>query len=883
MSTPNPFANLPNASPFAGLPQAGGNPFANLPQKPPGEEAIAPVKQDMLESAMQPVQELLPIYSQMEAKRRAEFTQRLDELFQEHGTWNRLKNSGMLLLEGANYAMTPLSAAISSIVARPTERALGIPHEMTQMAAETFVPFTGYTRYGRAAAATLGEVAASVTKNPSFVTLQTAFAPATVVPEGEEVGRRISERLADFDLRQEQAQASLSSARDFVERLTPQERVQFIHNHEHNISHGNPALDQLSLDIKAMFEQRVNEVRSYGPEYLKTLLDHYFPHLWKDASRAQVTMSPLLGSRSFLRERVYRYFSDGLAHGLEPAHANPVDAVLAKIREMDRFIVNKGLIDSLKEEGYLKHFKDMGRPPEGWTQIRDPIGSVWQYSEDAKGMIYRGQYAARDTVARVINNHLDPNLLTFTHEGKVIRPMEPIRQAANTLNMLQLGVSAFHLGFVGLDSVISKASLALYQTTHGEIGGAVKSMLQMPIAPFEAFWKGREFYNSALNPAANPQMARYIEALVKGGGRIRMPEYYAAAERGGFLKAAYADAYRRNGWKGVGEAFNTALSRNISEVAETFHDKGIWRGVLNTAGRAAQTTSSWLMEGLVPRMKLGVFHDMVKAEMLKNPAMGPREFRDTMQRAWASVDNRMGEFVYDNLHWNRTLKDLMHIMIRSVGWNLGTFRELGGGITDVGKAGSAFLRGEELEFTHRMAYTVALPMVTALFGGTMHRLMTGKSPEELKDYFFPQTGGVTQYGTPERLSLPSYMKDIYEYGYDAPHALINKTNPLIPVVHQMLSSEDYFGMPISDPDAPGADQVVQYMQFLGRSFEPFSVQGYLRMARENEGHKSLAALFGVTPAPGYITSPEEVDALRKRHEQQLYRKKLIMEGKRDRP
>jgi hypothetical protein len=58
----------------------------------------------------------------------------------------------------------------------------------------------------------------------------------------------------------------------------------------------------------------------------------------------------------------------------------------------------------------------------------------------------------------------------------------------------------------------------------------------------------------------------------------------------------------------------------------------------------------------------------------------PQQIREAVQRAWDSVDNRMGQLVYDNLFWNRAVKDLAMASVRSVGWNLGSVREMGGGV-----------------------------------------------------------------------------------------------------------------------------------------------------------------------------------------------------------
>ena len=101
-----------------------------------------------------------------------------------------------------------------------------------------------------------------------------------------------------------------------------------------------------------------------------------------------------------------------------------------------------------------------------------------------------------------------------------------------------------------------------------------------------------------------------------------------------------------------------------------------------------------------------------------------------MTKAWDSVDNRMGQLVYDNLFWNKTLKDLAFISTRSVGWNLGSVREIGGGGVDAVKAVADMARGRKPELTTRMAYTIAMPIITALYGAILtlyaHDLAKGR-------------------------------------------------------------------------------------------------------------------------------------------------------------
>jgi hypothetical protein len=111
----------------------------------------------------------------------------------------------------------------------------------------------------------------------------------------------------------------------------------------------------------------------------------------------------------------------------------------------------------------------------------------------------------------------------------------------------------------------------------------------------------------------------------------------------------------------------------------------------------------------VPRQKLGVFAQLAERALADLPPKRRRDDdRKALARAWDSVDNRLGQLVYDNLFWDKTLKDLAMASVRSVGWNLGTIRELGGGAIDLGKMGAAPARrrpgGAKPELTERASY-----------------------------------------------------------------------------------------------------------------------------------------------------------------------------------
>jgi hypothetical protein len=120
-----------------------------------------------------------------------------------------------------------------------------------------------------------------------------------------------------------------------------------------------------------------------------------------------------------------------------------------------------------------------------------------------------------------------------------------------------------------------------------------------------------------------------------------------------------------------------------------------------------------VMEWLVPAAEAGRVRRHGPASRLEkltrdNPSPTREQIRAAMGKAWDSVDNRMGQLVYDNLFWKKAAKDLAMASVRSVGWNLGSLREIPGGAIDFAKAGADVARGRAPEFTHRMAYVTSM-------------------------------------------------------------------------------------------------------------------------------------------------------------------------------
>ena len=217
-----------------------------------------------------------------------------------------------------------------------------------------------------------------------------------------------------------------------------------------------------------------------------------------------------------------------------------------------------------------------------------------------------------------------------------------------------------------------------------------------------------------------------------------------------------------------------------------------------------------VMQYTVPRVKLGVFADLAKFEMSKLKDPSPDAMREAMTRVWDTVDNRMGQMTYDNMFMNRTLKDVTMLAVRSMGWNAGDIREIGGGVLDTAKGA----KGTGPLITHRNAYIAGLVINTALTGA-IYGYMHGHPPQELRDYFQPKN----EQG--KRVNFPSYIKDIIGAIKDPGHTLSAKLHPLLSVFAQMVNNEDYYHGTIRNREEPVVQQMIELRNYLIQQMVPF--------------------------------------------------------------
>lgn len=667
--------------------------------------------------------------------------------------------------------------------------------------------------------------------------IRTVIAPDTVSPEARQTALSIRDNSGQLARQDLIAHTALNNARKMFNKAGRAASLDFIHRQETGATQASPALESISKTLRDAFAERVKAVRALGTGKLENVIENYFPHIWKDPAKAKAWMAtygkrPLQGSGAFLKKRSIPYTKDGMepapkGPGLEPVSTNPVDLALLKLHEIDRYVMAHRILNEMKVKGLAKFVKATSKPPDGYKQIDDRIATVFGKPSHPGAQQIEGRYYAPEDAARVINNYLSPGL-----SGHLLYDVP--RAIGNHMNQFQLGLSGFHALGVTINSGLSRMALGIKEGLSGSpVKGMVKAMTA-PIAPAIHLWDGSKVMREYARPGSQgADVAKIADALAAAGGRVGMQ-----------------GPYRTN---------------QIEKIAEAFRNQNPFKASANALLRlpfSAVEAAAWpIMNQLVPRMKVGVMAEMARHELERLPAGYSREqMREVMAKSWDSVDNRLGQVVYDNLFWNKIAKDLAFLLTRAPGWNLGTIRELIGGVKDAFKAVGDVFQGKKPKVTHRMAYAMALNLGVALMGAIYMKLRSGKSPETLKDYFYPRTGRKLADGSDERVAMPTYVKDEVAYRLHAGQTILNKMHPLLSLASQLLQNKDYFRNQIYDPKDTTAQKAIDIAKYSAKETAPFSITNQSQRVDKSLGARA-ESLFGIVPAPRELTRTPAMQAL----------------------
>jgi hypothetical protein len=602
-----------------------------------------------------------------------------------------------------------------------------------------------------------------------------------------------------------------------------------------------------------MLDKQVAEIHSFGKGYLEGLIENYYPQQWKDPARAEdfyktfLGKRPIAGDKSFMKERVFKDYEAGIDAGFEPVSHNPVDMLMARYQSGEKLLTSLRIMKEMEDRGLAKKLANDERVPKGWSRVNDHTFDT---------------YIVPDQIARDLNNYLDPGLNRFA-------AWRGFRWMQNFLLTSRLGLSAFHAGMTTLDSLSSHMDLAWRGALRGDLGGSLRQLGHAALAPVTAVrelaGKGegskllRQWYGKA---AMDVHTEAILRALTEGGANAKMSA--------------------------------TDYNNSLHQFTRAWSQRDLKNLTYTSVPAAMEATTALIAHRLVPAQKMIARVHLLKFELDRIAGqlgtakgdyadtiakMNTDTLRQVAYRVNADVDDRLGQFNYNNLFWNKTFRDALHASVQSVGWNFGTLRLLlagGADARDIVKGGKDYVAPLDKagnitdkkmsRLTNRLGYLITLNAVVASLGAMTQYALTGKGPEEIRDYFFPKTGRKNNDDTDERLSFPSYVKDEWEFRHHPITTLQHKLHPSLSMMAELYNNKDFYGNQIYDPEANIPEEAKQFMTYLGKSMLPYSVTGAAKNASTGKSTAmTIAPFFGVTPAPGSVTKSEFQQYVADRH------------------
>lgn len=664
------------------------------------------------------------------------------------------------------------------------------------------------------------------------------------------IGRHaIREMLARRSRAMDTADAVFNEYRTLFDKTDPARNLANVDDWEAGRKVRDSTFRSFLSKMQDGFDERIARLHQLDPSALRNLITNYMPHLYKDPARAAGVFSSFVdrhsiaGDKSFLKPREWPTLRQAMESGLQPITTNPVDWVLAKYASMDKYAGMLELRKELADRGWLPKVGANEQPPFGFKRVADPA--------------FNG-VAVPETLARDITNYLDPGFSKYA-------AWRTLRGAQNFMVAADLGFSGFHAVFTSTDNVIMHMDVAARRAVIGDSRGAaaalVKGLTSVATAPFEGHklsqqWRGiRE---------ADENTAAILDALERGGARWKMSttEYQNAIPK-------VARWWRQ--MMGAGIRANTQ-GKTPAELAV---------GAIKVPGTALQAVaeigSYVIHHWLVPNQKMAARVLLYKYELDRRAndlgknrgdyagiidAMHPDVVRQLAAQVNDVVDFRLGQMTYDNRFWNRTVQDLAQAAVMAPGWQYGMLQTvLGAGkaVKDIAspiKLVAPLDKSGQITNAHmgrvgsNLSYFLTLALTLGGGMAALQYLLTGKGPDEIKDYFFPRTGRKNDDDSDERLQLPNYWVDHYKLTTEPTRTAENKIHPLWKMLWELGHNKDYFGTQIRNPDTPALEQIKQIGEYIASRFVPITV-GNIRkgMARDESTAQHVGHFFGINTAP----------------------------------
>ena len=703
------------------------------------------------------------------------------------------------------------------------------------------------------------------------------------------LGQQASER---FRLR-----AALKAATKATDALPMSDRLDlmdFLEGKRKLVNGDGPAYD----NIKALADKNLEMGKKLQENgIIKDYLEDYMRRRWKpspgrDKYVADLKRS-LSGNTSYTNSRVWNMTAREAMekYGVELVDTNPYRSAIQDLTNKNKMLATQQLLRQYEKDGVATWYPN-DKQPNGMVQVNDKLFSE---TRNLNGKNVAGRYYASPEAARVINNYIDPSI--FERNPNVKSAYDMIRITQNAQVAMKLGLSAFHGSFVTNDIMANKLNMSIQRLLqdHDPVG-SFKMFLDTLSSPYNAVRGGMKMSDAILGnmtPEESKAWAPLLDMFERSGGDLSIEH--------------------ENNVNAISK-----LAQEAGELRAKMGDAGLLATPIlhpiDTALATVEAISAPLMKYYIPLAKAGVFADEAAEFLRRNPNATPEE-RSAAARSIANrIQARMGQVSYDNLNWNKTLKQIAWMSLQATGWKWGSASVALSPQVDLARgAAEGVSRLAPKALDYRMPNPEGLPhpwagsRVTFPIASLVMGMMASQAirfvvhaihpdvpalPQDKKDVLYPRIGGKDSMGRNRRVAVPGYMsRDVPEIWQaekglfsgkpdDAYKYITSALNPTPVTAVNLLRGKDELGRNIEG----------NRLGYLGRQFTPISAQTLVDKRPGYSGISDAARQFiGLPPAKdSLVDTPATTYLLQRRNDRmgsstpeqsELYREEADLRAK----
>ncbi len=562
--------------------------------------------------------------------------------------------------------------------------------------------------------------------------------------------------------------------------------------------------------LKDVNAQMGDELHRRG--IISSPLSDYMHRVWENNDAFQeyqrFLKNSLSGNKGYAKQRVLDMTVKEAMEkfpGLRLKDTNPFRVAMDDLANKQKMLTAQDALKNMSDNSIVQwHPSD--QVPRGMVPISD---GLFTETRNIDGVQTKGHYYTTPDVARVLNNYINPGFEQFPKFKNVY---DNFRAIENAQASMQLGLSMFHGTFVTNDIIANKLNVGLQRLVQDhDIIGMGKSISEMLGSPIEAIRTAKEAKQAVLGnltPELQKQWAPIIDGLERGGMRFT-PEHENMI--GAIDKFSQVAAKMR-----------VKLGDKIGGIAAIAHSP-----VLATLA-GVEMASKPLMEYYVPMAKIGVFTDEYREFLRRNPTATDTQKGIAARNISKRIEDRLGQVSYENMNWNKFLRQMLFMSVRATGWDVGSLKvglgPQGDAVRAAAQGVSKASGGKLLDYqapteeggahpwvTNRMTYLVASSMLAAMASQVTRTITHALHPdvpllpESIKDVFYPRIGGKDASGRDKRVAMPGYMgKEIPEIWHIENEAtrgnlspafsyLWGKVHPTPKTIYSLISGKDWQG------------------------------------------------------------------------------------------